>query len=228
MDANLVFKYFPYLDETARSRFLQLGDLYSYWNQRINVISRKDLEHLYVRHVLHSLALSVAIHNNPFRENVTVLDAGTGGGFPGIPLAILHPSTRFVLCDSIAKKIKVVSEITTRLGLNNVTPVVSRMENLPDNAYDVIISRAVASLVKFIPWALGKMKKDGRILFLKGGDLTAEIQEASQKLGIPETCFTITELKNIFPEPGDDFFETKKICEIKQTSYLCAPLLRSS
>ncbi|MDD2330339.1 MAG: 16S rRNA (guanine(527)-N(7))-methyltransferase RsmG [Bacteroidales bacterium] len=228
MDAQLIFRYFPDLDQTAKARFLQMQDLYTFWNQKINVISRKDMEHLYLRHVLHSLALSKAIGNNPFQKNVSVLDAGTGGGFPGIPLAVLYPSTRFVLCDSIAKKIKVVSCITAQLGLTNVTPVVSRMESLPDRTYDVIISRAVASLVKFIPWAHNKIKKDGRILFLKGGDLTSEIHEASGKLGIPETCFTITELQNTYPGLDDDFFDTKKICEIKQTSYLCAPLLKSS
>ncbi len=228
MDAKLIFRYFPDLDETAKTRFTQLGKLYAGWNQKINVISRKDLEHLYLKHVLHSLALSKAIDNNPFQKNVTVLDAGTGGGFPGIPLAVLHPSTHFVLCDSMAKKIKVVSGITSQLGLTNVTPVVSRVESLPEGSFDIIVSRAVASLVKFIPWAHNKIKKDGRILFLKGGDLTPEIHEASCKMGIPESCFTITELKNTYPGLGDDFFDTKKICEIKQTSYLCAPLLRSS
>ena len=228
MDAKLIFRYFPDLDENAKARFTQLGELYSNWNQKINVISRKDMEHLYLRHVLHSLALSKALDNNPFQKDVTVLDAGTGGGFPGIPLAILHPSVRFFLCDSISKKIKVVSGISSQLSLTNVTPVVSRMESLPDRTFDVIISRAVASLVKFIPWAQNKIKKDGRILFLKGGDLTSEIHEASGKLGIPETCFTITELKNTYPGLDDDFFDTKKICEIKQTSYLCAPLLKSS
>lgn len=228
MDAKLIFRYFPDLDENAKARFTQLGELYSNWNQKINVISRKDMEHLYLRHVLHSLALSKALDNNPFQKDVTVLDAGTGGGFPGIPLTILHPSVRFFLCDSIAKKIKVVSGISSQLSLTNVTPVVSRMESLPDRTFDVIISRAVASLVKFIPWAHNKIKKDGRILFLKGGDLTSEIHEASGKLGIPETCFTITELKNTYPGLDDDFFDTKKICEIKLTSYLCAPLLKSS
>jgi len=228
MDAKLIFRYFPDLDENAKARFTQLGELYSNWNQKINVISRKDMEHLYLRHVLHSLALSKALDNNPFQKDVTVLDAGTGGGFPGIPLAILHPSVRFFLCDSISKKIKVVSGISSQLSLTNVTPVVSRMESLPDRTFDVIISRAVASLVKFIPWAHNKIKKDGRILFLKGGDLTSEIHEASGKLGIPETCFTITELKNTYPGLDDDFFDTKKICEIKLTSYLCAPLLKSS
>jgi 16S rRNA (guanine527-N7)-methyltransferase len=228
MDEKLIFRYFPDLDDTAKVRFTQLGELYSGWNQKINVVSRKDVQHLYLRHVLHSLALSKALENNPFQKNITVLDAGTGGGFPGIPLAILHPSTRFVLCDSIAKKIKVVSGITSQLGLTNVTPVVSRMESLPDRTYDVIVSRAVASLLQFIPWAHRKLKKGGRILFLKGGDLTREINEASGTLGIPVSCFSITDLKNTFPGLNDEFFDTKKICEIKQTSYLCAPLLKSS
>ncbi len=151
MDARIVFHYFPHLDSTARERLLRLGELYSYWNKRINVVSRKDMEHLYVKHVLHSLALSAAIMDTPFTAGATVLDAGTGGGFPGIPLAILHPGTRFILCDSIAKKIMVVREISASLSLENITPVVCRVETLPDGCCDVIVSRAVTSLAGFLP-----------------------------------------------------------------------------
>ncbi len=228
MDAGIIFHFFPRLDPTARERCLKLGELYSYWNQRINVISRKDMEHLYVRHVLHSLALSAATTDNPFTAGATILDAGTGGGFPGIPLAIMHPQTHFVLCDSIAKKIKVVREVSASLGLDNVTAVVSRVEQMPDRCCDVIVSRAVTSMAGFLPWTRNKLREPGRILFLKGGDLAGEIEEAAAKYRIPETCFLVTALKDTFPGLEDDFFETKKICEIKQTSYLCAPQSKSN
>ena len=228
MDAGIVFRYFPHLDSTARERYLQLGALYSYWNKRINVISRKDMEHLYVRHVLHSLALSAATTGNLFTAGSTVLDAGTGGGFPGIPLAIMHLQTHFILCDSITKKIKVVRGVSTSLGLDNVTAVVSRVELMPGGCCDVIVSRAVTSLAGFLPWTRDKLRERGRMLFLKGGDLTGEIEEAAAKYRIPLTCFSVIALKDTFPGLEDDFFETKKICEIKQTSYLCAPQLKSS
>ncbi|MDD2824324.1 MAG: 16S rRNA (guanine(527)-N(7))-methyltransferase RsmG [Bacteroidales bacterium] len=228
MEAAVINHYFPQLDRTARSRFAMLGDLYAYWNQKINVISRKDMEHLYIRHVLHSLSLSRTPSRQSFLPGMTVLDAGTGGGFPGIPLAILHPNVEFVLCDSIAKKIKVVSEITRELGLSNVTPLVSRLETLPGHAYNVIVSRAVTRLETFIPWTRDKLMDNGKMLFVKGGDLKEEIGEASRKCGIPLSCFSVTDLKDLFPGLEDDFFETKKICEIKQTSYLCAPPLESS
>lgn len=228
MKADIIFRFFPHLDQQARSRFAQLEDLYIYWNNRINVISRKDIEHLYIRHVLHSLALSRAVKDDPFKEGNVILDAGTGGGFPGIPLAILHPGTRFVLCDSIAKKIKVVEEISKTLGLQNVTPLVSRIESLPEKSFDRIVSRAVTSMVRFIPWTRNKFREQGSILFLKGGNLESEIRKAASALHIPESCFTVTDLKNTFPGLDDDFFDTKKICEIKQTSYLCAPPLKNS
>ncbi|HNR28065.1 MAG TPA: 16S rRNA (guanine(527)-N(7))-methyltransferase RsmG [Bacteroidales bacterium] len=228
MDADVVFRFFPHLDQAARKRIMELAGLYAFWNERINVISRKDLEHLYVRHVLHSLTLSAAIKDDPFQAGATVLDAGTGGGFPGIPLAILHPQSRFILCDSIAKKIKVVREISDSLGLDNVTAVVSRVEQMPDRCCDVMVSRAVTSLAGFIPWTRNKLREPGRILFLKGGDLEAEIKEAAIKCRIPASCFSVTPLADTYRGLEDDFFETKKICEIKQTSYLCAPLLKSS
>lgn len=228
MEAEIIFRFFPHLDQSARSRFIQLRELYTCWNKSINVISRKDMEHLYVRHVLHSLALSCATGDNPFNEGTIVLDAGTGGGFPGIPLAILHPEVRFILCDSIAKKIKVVEEVVKALELRNVTPVVSRMEALPDRSFDLIVSRAVTTMARFVPWTRNKFRNQGRIMLLKGGDLEGEIKEAASKCHIPLSCFVVTNLKSLFPGLNDDFFETKKICEIKQTSYLCAPLLKSS
>ncbi|NLA16154.1 MAG: 16S rRNA (guanine(527)-N(7))-methyltransferase RsmG [Bacteroidales bacterium] len=226
--ANVVFQFFPHLNRQAKSRILQLEDLYTFWNKQINVISRKDLPHLYIRHVLHSLSLSVVIKAPPFVSGQTVLDAGTGGGFPGIPLAIVHPDCHFILCDSIKKKIKVVEHVVRELKLHNVTPVVSRIEDLPERICGVVVSRAVTQLCGFLPWIRNKVAEEGRLMFLKGGDLSQEIAQAAAVCRIAEDNFTVTSLKDRFGSVGDGFFETKKICEIKQTSYLCAPLVKSS
>ncbi|MFY9116102.1 MAG: 16S rRNA (guanine(527)-N(7))-methyltransferase RsmG [Bacteroidales bacterium] len=223
-DADIVFDFFPHLDPTARSRILQLADIYAFWNARINVVSRKDVEHLYIRHVLHSLSLSLAVRENPFLSGKKILDVGTGGGFPGIPLAIIHPECHFVLCDSIRKKIKVTEEAAKALQLENVTTVVSRAEHLKADAFDAIVSRAVTRLARFLPWVHNRVVPGGRLLFLKGGDLSSEIEEAATLCGIPEEAFTVISLSDCFGSIGDGFFTTKKICEIKQTSYLCAPL----
>lgn len=223
-NADVIFRFFPHLDKTARSRIEQLADIYAYWNKRINVISRKDLEHLYIRHVLHSLALSVALEDHPFQAGATVLDVGTGGGFPGIPLAIVHPDCRFVLCDSIGKKIKVTEEVVRTLQLDNVTSVTSRVEHLNQGPFNAIVSRAVTRLAKFLPWVQNRVVEDGRLLFLKGGDLSEEIEEAAKLCKIPPERFAVTSLSDCFGTLGNGFFKTKKICEIKQTSYLCAPL----
>jgi 16S rRNA (guanine527-N7)-methyltransferase len=223
-EVSLIWKFFPRLDPVARSRILQLEDLYAFWNKQINVISRKDMEHLYIRHVLHSLSLSLTVTDNPFTKEHNVLDVGTGGGFPGIPLAIVHPDCHFVLCDSIGKKIKVVEHIARTLQLDNVTPVVSRAEALPQRSFQVVVSRAVTRLEKFLPLVQNKTTEDARLLFLKGGDLQEEIARAAAICHIPPGKFVVTHLQNHFGSLGDGFFETKKICEIKQTSYLCAPL----
>ncbi len=226
MDATLIFRFFPCLSDSQKAQFAALQLLYSDWNRAINVISRKDIEHLYLRHVLHSLSLA-CLPGHPFCVGAKVLDAGTGGGFPGIPLAILFPETHFTLCDSIAKKIKVVTAISEQLGLTNVTPVTARAETLP-GGFDVVVSRAVTRLGEFIHLVNNKLTPEGIILCLKGGDLTEEIREASRVCRIPETQFKLTELSGLFQNIGDDFFETKKICEIKQTSYLCAPQSKSN
>jgi len=202
MKADIVFRYFTKLSELQKTRFLKLEELYQDWNQKINVVSRKDIDELYLRHVLHSLGIA-KIHT--FDNGSEVLDVGTGGGFPGIPLAILFPETQFTLVDAIGKKIKVVNEVIQGLGLKNVTAHHSRVENL-HGRYDFIVSRAVAAMPTFVHWTRNKIKKESShqrkngILYLKGGDLTDEM--ASYKNA------QIFDLNHHFEE---GFFGTKKV-----------------
>ncbi len=202
MSLDLIIKYFPKLDAVQQSRFALLEELYQDWNQKINVVSRKDIDELYVRHVLHSLAIAKI---QQFKAETTVIDVGTGGGFPGIPLAILFPEVKFTLVDAIGKKIKVVEEVKEGLELSNVTAIHSRVEGL-DMEFDFIVSRAVAAMPTFVHWVKGRIKKKSiherknGILYLKGGDLTEEL--SSYKTA------QIYELSNYFTEP---FYETKKI-----------------
>jgi 16S rRNA (guanine527-N7)-methyltransferase len=200
---DVILKYFSNLSENQKNRFAQLGELYSYWNNQINVISRKDIENLYLHHILHSLSVAKAV---TFKPEANVLDVGTGGGFPGIPLAILFEQTHFHLVDSIGKKIKVVEAIATQLGLENVTYEQVRAEQIR-NTYDFIVSRAVTDLPEFVSWVGGKIAKrnihsfKNGILYLKGGNLEEEIKPFKKRA-------TIIEIKDFFDE---DFFETKKI-----------------
>lgn len=202
MDAEIVSKYFPKLSVEQQILFEQLGALYSDWNQKINVVSRKDIDELYLRHVLHSLGIAKI---QQFKPGSEVLDVGTGGGFPGIPLAILFPETHFTLVDSIGKKIKVVDEVVQGLGITNVTSVNCRVEEV-NQQFDFIVSRAVAVMPTFTHWIKGKIKKKSvhvrrnGILYLKGGDLAEELK--SYKTA------EIFDLKKYFEE---DFFETKKV-----------------
>ncbi|PIF00336.1 MAG: 16S rRNA (guanine(527)-N(7))-methyltransferase RsmG [Maribacter sp.] len=202
MKADIVFKYFPNLSDDQQCRFKKLEGLYKDWNLKINVVSRKDIEELYLRHVLHSLGIAKV---QMFKPGSDILDVGTGGGFPGIPLAILFPESRFTLVDSIGKKIKVVEEVVEGLRLNNVTPVNSRVEEL-DRQFDFIVSRAVAVMPTFVRWVKGSIKKEtmherrNGILYLKGGDLTEELKAYRNA--------QIFGLSDYFEE---DFFETKKI-----------------
>ncbi len=202
MKADIIFNYFPDLTKLQQEQFLQLEDLYKDWNQKINVVSRKDIDELYLRHVLHSLGIA-KIH--AFKSGTSVLDVGTGGGFPGIPLAILYPETHFTLVDAIGKKIKVVNEVVEGLGLTNVNTLHGRVEELKTQ-FDFIVSRAVAAMPTFVHWTKGKIKKESLqerkngILYLKGGDLSEELQDY-------RTAQTF-DLEDYFKE---DFFETKKV-----------------
>ena len=200
---EVILKYFPDLTEDQRNRFAQLQELYGFWNSQINVISRKDIDNLYINHVLHSLAIARVI---TFADGSNVLDVGTGGGFPGIPLAILFPEVHFHLVDSIGKKIKVVEAVAKGLGLTNVTYEQARAEQLKDK-YDFVISRAVTGLPEFISWVRGKISKKHNhkikngVFYLKGGDLEEEVKPFRK-------IATIVEISDFFKE---EFFETKKI-----------------
>lgn len=196
---------FPELTETQRAQFAQLEALYSDWNAKINVVSRKDIEELYTRHVLHSLGIAKV---QPFEPGSQILDVGTGGGFPGIPLAILFPEVNFYLIDIIGKKIRVVQAVADALGLQNVRAEQKRAE-LVKQDFDFIISRAVTNMPDFVSWVKGKTKKQNKhalangILYLKGGDLSEELQD------FPKA--TLYDLPNYFKDP---FFETKKVVHL--------------
>jgi 16S rRNA (guanine527-N7)-methyltransferase len=202
---EIIHKYFKNLSEKQIIQFSKLQELYQDWNLKINVVSRKDIDELYLRHVLHSLGIAKVIE---FKPNAKVLDVGTGGGFPGIPLAILFPETQFHLVDSIGKKIKVVDEVVQGLGLLNVKTTNCRVEDVKDT-YDFIVSRAVAQMETFVGWTKGKISKKQNhklkngILYLKGGDLTEELEKY--------TSATIYNLPDYFDE---EFFETKKIVHL--------------
>lgn len=202
MDFTIIYKYFPDLTDLQKQQIEKLQHLYQDWNLKINVVSRKDIDELYMRHVLHSLAIAKFQKFNPRAE---VLDVGTGGGFPGIPLAILFPETHFTLVDAIGKKIKVVQEVVSGLEIENVTAVNSRVEEIKGQ-FDFIVSRAVAAMPTFTHWVKGKIKKKSEhqrkngILYLKGGDLEEELKEYR--------TVEIYDLSAIFEE---EFFETKKL-----------------
>jgi len=203
METQLITNYFKNLSEEQVEQFAMLAPLYNDWNAQINVISRKDIDELYLKHVLHSLAIAKVVN---FKDGTKILDVGTGGGFPGIPLAILYPNCQFVLVDSIGKKIKVVNEIADRLGLTNIKAYHQRAEDV-SGQFDFIVTRAVTSIANFLPWVKGKLLPNGEhelkngILFLKGGDLTEEITESNKKVEV----FPIS---HFFKE---DFFETKVV-----------------
>ena len=201
---DIIYKYFPRLTEKQRQQFAQLAEVYPFWNNQINVISRKDMDSLYLHHVLH--ALGIAKFVTEFTPGTQILDLGTGGGFPGIPLAILFPQVQFHLVDSIGKKIKVVREVAQTIDLENVEAYHMRAEEL-DEKYDFVVSRAVTRLGEFVPWVRNKFERQDRngipngILYLKGGDLRAEIKEAHLKAEVHP-------LSAYFKE---DFFETKHL-----------------
>jgi 16S rRNA (guanine527-N7)-methyltransferase len=202
---ELIKHYFPGLSQDQIDKFTQLNELYQDWNQKINVVSRKDIDEIYLRHVLHSLGIAKI---QGFKPGAKVMDVGTGGGFPGVPLAILFPETSFHLVDSIGKKIKVVDEVVAGLNLENVRTSNCRVEEV-DEQYDFIVSRAVAQMDTFVRWVKGKIAKRQQhelkngILYLKGGDL-------SEELAVYETA-KIYDLKDYFEE---EFFETKSVVHL--------------
>ncbi|MBP3762651.1 MAG: 16S rRNA (guanine(527)-N(7))-methyltransferase RsmG [Bacteroidales bacterium] len=204
-----IIHYFPDLTERQKEQFAALLPLYEEWNAQINVISRKDMEHFYEHHVLHSLAIAKVM---PFSNMTEVLDVGTGGGFPGVPLAVMFPNARFTLVDSIGKKIKVVSDVIARLGLGNAKALQARAEQL-DGEYDFVVSRAVTALPEFVPWVKGKISKTqynplrNGILYLKGGDLKNELFTFRHKV-------RTWDIAGFFQE---EFFETKKVIHLPLT-----------
>lgn len=199
--------YFPDLSSVQIEQFSKLAELYSFWNQQINVISRKDTENFYERHVLHSLGIAKVLN---FKKGTKIMDVGTGGGFPGIPLAILFPECEFVLVDSIGKKIKVVNEVAAALGLSNVHGIHERAEKV-EGTFDFIVSRAVTQMPEFIGWVKNKISKTSKnvlpngILYLKGGDLSEEMKTVKQ-------WRKEYKLKDYFE---GEFFETKKVVYVK-------------
>lgn len=200
-----ILKYFPEITDTQRNQFEKLQNLYQDWNAKINVISRKDIDELYTRHVLHSLAISKV---QPFEPGTYILDVGTGGGFPGIPLAILFPESRFYLIDVIGKKITVVKAVAEALELKNVKAEQIRAENVKGD-FDFIVSRAVTNMPDFVSWIKDKIKKQNKhelkngILYLKGGDLTDELRD-----------FPLAKEYSIADFFDDEFFETKKVVHL--------------
>jgi len=203
---DLILKYFPELSGNQVDKFMHLEAFYLEWNSRINVISRKDMEHFYEHHVLHSLGIAKVMQ---FKPGAYVMDVGTGGGFPGIPLAIMFPETEFLLVDSIGKKIKVVQEVAEAAGIRNVRAIQSRAEEVKQK-FDFVVSRAVTTLPDFIKWIENSIKKENRhtlpngILYLKGGDLLSELSPLRRK-------YQIFNLGDYFTEA---FFETKKVVHV--------------
>ena len=197
-----ILKYFPNLTKKQIEQFGQLETLYKDWNSKINVISRKDIDELYVKHVLHSLGIAKVVD---FKPGSSILDVGTGGGFPGVPLAILYPEVNFYLIDIIAKKIKVVNAVAEGLGLENLKAEQMRAANVNDR-FDFIVSRAVTNMTDFVGWVRKKVKKDSNhdvrngILYLKGGDLTEEL-----------ALFTAAQQINLSDYFHEAFYETKKV-----------------
>jgi 16S rRNA (guanine527-N7)-methyltransferase len=201
-----ILHYFPDLTDRQKAQLEEMGALYRHWNAQINVISRQDIDTLYERHILHSLGIAKVVQ---FKPGTTLLDVGTGGGFPGIPLAILFPDSKFHLIDSIGKKIKVVKEVAAALELKNVKAEQIRADKV-DDTYEFVVSRAVTRLTPFVGWVKNKISRNSfhplknGVLYLKGGDLEEEIQELGRKV-------RVIELSDYFEE---EFFQTKKVVHV--------------
>ena len=208
MNSEIITRYFPELTTRQREQFEALGALYEEWNARINVVSRKDMEHLYTRHILHSLAIAKVCE---FEAGATVVDIGCGGGFPSVPLAIMFPDVEFIGVDSIAKKIRVVEGVKAGADIKNLQAVNSRAEQLGIKA-DYVVSRAVTEMARFMPWSWGLLRKGQRgtlpngILYLKGGELAEELAATRRK-------WDLYDIRTMF---DDEFFETKKVVYTKK------------
>lgn len=208
MNSDLIIKYFPDITERQKQQFESLGALYEEWNARINVVSRKDMEHLYTRHILHSLAIAKVCQ---FEAGARVVDIGCGGGFPSVPLAIMFPEVEFVGCDSIAKKIRVVEGIKAGAGIDNLTAVNSRAEQLGQK-FDYVVSRAVTEMARFMPWAWPLLRKGqsgtlpNGILYLKGGELAEELAATRRH-------WDLYDIRTMF---DDEFFDTKRVVYTKK------------
>lgn len=208
MNSDLIIKHFPDITERQKQQFESLGALYEEWNARINVVSRKDMEHLYTRHILHSLAIAKVCQ---FEAGARVVDIGCGGGFPSVPLAIMFPEVEFVGCDSIAKKIRVVDGIKAGAGIDNLTAVNSRAEQLGQK-FDYVVSRAVTEMARFMPWAWPLLRKGQRgtlpngILYLKGGELAEELAATRRH-------WDLYDIRTMF---DDEFFDTKRVVYTKK------------
>ena len=208
MNSDLIINYFPEITERQKEQFERLGALYEEWNARINVVSRKDMEHLYTRHILHSLAIAKVCQ---FEAGARVVDIGCGGGFPSVPLAIMFPEVEFVGCDSIAKKIRVVEGIKEGAKINNLRAVNCRAEQLGEK-FDYVVSRAVTEMARFMPWAWPLLRKGQRgtlpngILYLKGGDLAEELAATRRH-------WDLYDIRTMF---DDEFFDTKRVVYTKK------------
>ena len=208
MNSDLIIKHFPNITERQKQQFESLGALYEEWNARINVVSRKDMEHLYTRHILHSLAIAKVCQ---FEAGARVVDIGCGGGFPSVPLAIMFPEVEFVGCDSIAKKIRVVEGIKAGAGIDNLTAVNSRAEQLGQK-FDYVVSRAVTEMARFMPWAWPLLRKGQKgtlpngILYLKGGELAEELAATRRH-------WDLYDIRTMF---DDEFFDTKRVVYTKK------------
>ena len=204
---------FPDITEEQVGRFSDMEGLYREWNSRINVISRKDIDGFYAHHVLHSLAIASYWNRSGIVTPVpsfSVLDVGTGGGFPGIPLAVMYPQMRFTLCDSVGKKTLVAGEVASALGLQNVTIVNARAESLPDK-YDFVVSRAVTTLENFYPWVKDKFR--GSIFYLKGGDVNAEISQLMRRFRLKKGSVRTWRIDNWLTE---EYFQEKFVIQIEK------------
>ena len=209
---------FPDITEEQLGRFRDMEGLYREWNSRINVISRKDIDGFYAHHVLHSLAIASYWRRSSIAApSFSVLDGGPGGGFPGIPLAVMYPQMRFTLCDSVGKKTLVAGEVASALGLKNVTIVNARAESLPDK-YDFVVSRAVTTLENFYPWVKDKFL--GSIFYLKGGDVNAEISQLMRRFRLKKGSVRTWRIDNWLTE---EYFQEKFVIQIEK-DYLCGPI----